>query len=59
MAKIIREYNGRTGKVLVIEFNECGCTGYKVESSNKFISNYWTKDKMEAIKHAQFLAAKY
>lgn len=59
MMKTIRQYKGRTGTVSVVEYNEDGSTEYGVISENKSIQSYWTKDKVEAIKHAQFLSAKY
>lgn len=57
--KKIREYNGRTGRVYVFEYSENASLEYRVVSENKFISGYWTRDKVEAIKYAQFIAANY
>ena len=55
--KIIREYEGALGKVTVTEYKNEATIEYAVK--HDMFPAYWTKDKTEAIKHAQFLAAKY
>ena len=54
MVKIIRRY----GLVRVEEYKEGKYPEYHVKHENGTMF-YWTLDKIEAIKHAQFLAGRY
>lgn len=56
---IIKRYKAKLGEVTVTEYTENGHTEYKVKHTHPAISAYWTAELFEAIKYAQFLAAKY
>ena len=59
MKKVIRKFTAKHGEVTVTAYTEDGHTEYQVKHSHPAIGTYWTAEPFEAIKHAQFLAAKY
>ena len=52
--KPIKTYQAKTGIVTVTYFVEDD--EYNVRHINRMYGSYWTKDRTEAIKHAQFLS---
>lgn len=61
--EIIRRYPGRLGWIVVEKYtNRNGsveyCVSYRA-MADKGITDYWTRDKVEAVTHAQFLSGKY
>ena len=59
MASVIKTYKARLGEVTVTAYTENGSTEYRVKHTLEAIETYWTRERKEAIAHAQFIAAKY
>lgn len=59
MKTIIKEYQGKNGTVTIVRYENYGEIVYHVTHSNHEIGGYWANNKVDAIKHAQFLAGKY
>ena len=58
--KIIRRYKGLKGDILVEEYEENGIPEYHVKyEGGSGIGRHWTRDKVDAITYAQFIAARY
>lgn len=56
MKRIIKKYNGKTGDVIIAEYEENNTIEYCIEHLGQAFQAHWTKDKVEAIKRAQFLS---
>lgn len=59
MKKVIFKKDAKHGEVTVTAYTEDGHTEYRVKHSHPAFDAYWTQEPFEALKHAQFLAAKY
>lgn len=59
MKNEIRRYVGKCGAVTVQQYEENGRIEYHVLHTGIESASLWCLDKVEAIKHAQFLAGKY
>lgn len=59
-AKVLRTYEAKSGSVIVTVYDDGGKELYHVEHTNAALTAHnWTRDRMEAFRYAQFLAAKY
>lgn len=59
MIKVIKEYQGKRGAVIVEEYQEGGKVQYHVKYKNYPLFNTWHDYKRDAIARAQFVAGKY
>jgi len=57
--EIIRRFPAKHGEVTVTAYTENGHTEYAVRHTLPAIETFWTVEPFLAIRHAQFLAAKY